>query len=647
MMFKDKYIHKLYAFALAAVFALTLAGCGGGGTAAMPDPEPPVVEPEPTPQETCEADGGRYNADGSCTSAEDLAAEMTEAEALSAAQEAAMAAYMAAMAAVAGAKDPVAAANAQMYADAAMAASAAAAAATDSAMAMEHRMAAEAASASAVEAGMTRGLGITKLANANANQAAIDSAALVGTPAPAPVPNAGRVGAAIKTAAAAKAGTADDTVSTAVTDPATEDTTYQGTGSTVAEATGAVTLTNEVTVSARHTGTAPRFTVETSLLANNRDQVKLGRGEAPTALTMRGGWAGAELVASVSGTAGYKQNAVVYTDINPPAQTYNSDGAINLRDLDEDGTLDEVTADNANVVDTVVNQAVITGEVPGDGSHFVGTYNANPSDNAPPRPGRFFCATGEACSISVDASGVVRAIQGYVFQPAVAGSIMRGDSDYLAWGYWLRVPNRVPALEDDATTGDVDERAPAQVAAFASGNKPFNVKAALTGTATYNGVAAGMYTAAGMVEHFEADASLTADFGGKAGNDSDPTTAMDDKLLFGAVTGSISNIKAGGMDVEGSLTLGKAPLKGTDGDGAPATPPDPATSFNGSTAGSLGGSAMTGSWTGRFYGPNKAPDGSVAVHTEFPTTAAGTFGATSVLSGGASILGSFGTWKAE
>ncbi len=46
MMFKDKYIHKLYAFALAALFALTLAGCGGGGGgAATPDPEPPPVPP--------------------------------------------------------------------------------------------------------------------------------------------------------------------------------------------------------------------------------------------------------------------------------------------------------------------------------------------------------------------------------------------------------------------------------------------------------------------------------------------------------------------------------------------------------------------------------------------------------------------------
>ena len=31
MMFRDKSISKLYAYALAAVFALTLAGCGGGG----------------------------------------------------------------------------------------------------------------------------------------------------------------------------------------------------------------------------------------------------------------------------------------------------------------------------------------------------------------------------------------------------------------------------------------------------------------------------------------------------------------------------------------------------------------------------------------------------------------------------------------
>ena len=50
MTFREKPINKLYAFALAALFALTLAGCGGGGggTTATPDPEPP---PMPTAYE--------------------------------------------------------------------------------------------------------------------------------------------------------------------------------------------------------------------------------------------------------------------------------------------------------------------------------------------------------------------------------------------------------------------------------------------------------------------------------------------------------------------------------------------------------------------------------------------------------------------
>ena len=54
MMFRDKSISKLYAYALAAVFALTLAGCGGGGgekAAAVVDP-PVTTEPTgPTPAE--------------------------------------------------------------------------------------------------------------------------------------------------------------------------------------------------------------------------------------------------------------------------------------------------------------------------------------------------------------------------------------------------------------------------------------------------------------------------------------------------------------------------------------------------------------------------------------------------------------------
>ncbi len=663
-----KFGNIFIALLIAASFAI--AGCGGGGGTAAVE-EPPMEMPEPTAQEICEGDGGRYNADGSCTSAADVAAEMAAAEAeataLSDAQDAAMAAFTAAMAAVYGAKDPVARDNAHVHAMAAGTANAAAQAATTSADAMTHQMAAETASASAVEAGMTRGLGSTTTANANANQSAIDSAALVGTPPPAPVSNAGRVSVAITQAASAVAAESPAVIigdnTPEAGNPSTLETTVQMGRHPRADSPPDIILT----ATARHTGTAPRFTVLPEITdiadAEEEDQV-LGRGEIPTALVMSGekpggGWEGAELVSTVSGAEGHKEYAVVYTDIAPPAQTYNADGAINLRDLDgENGLLAQDDPGN-----TAVNRAVVTvtGEVPipGDGSHFEATYNANPADNAPPRPGRFFCAadiaTSTGCSISVDDVGVVRAIQGYVFQPAVPGDVKRGDSDYLAWGYWLHVPNAAASL--DATDNPENY---ATVAAFATGNAVFNVTKTLTGTATYTGVAHGLYSADRMIEYFEADASLTADFGGhRSGNDSTPATPATDNGLLGAVSGSITNITAGGIDVDGSLTLGRAPLtagniNAIDADSITAlatavTDDDPATRFSGNTAGTLGSRTMTGSWSGRFYGKNNAPGGSLAARTEYPTTAAGTFGAATTrgTGPGVSILGAFGAWKDE
>ena len=632
MMFKDKYIHKLYAFGLAAVFALTLAGCGGGGgTAQMPDPEPPAM-PDPTPQETCEADGGRYNADGSCTSAEDLAAEMTEAEALMAAQEAAMAAYMAAAAAVAGAKDPVAASNAQMYAGMAMEASGMAADAETSEMAMEYQAQAEIYRDMAMEAGMTRGLSITKAANAAANKRAIDTAELIGTAPPSAVSNASRVGAALKSAAGAATATVAgvDTDSTATTgDSAGLDTLSTINQGNFNDATPPA-QDGQVTVSVRHTGSAPRFTVNGVLASDSASPVNvLRRGEAPTALVTRGGWPGADLVGTDDGpndatdtSDDSKNYAIVFTDINPPTLDYRTSGTGFI----STATFEAAT-DNAHI-----DKSVITGDIPGDGSHFAATINVDPTDNNPPVSGRFFCGTGENCAISVNSAGVITAITGYAFQPAIPNS-QKGDSDYLAWGIWAKIPNAVPTAAAPAA---------ATVNAFASGNKPFVVKSALSGTATYNGVASGLYSAGGMVEYFDADASLSVDFGDhRAGVDSDPTDNTSDTRLLGAVTGMISNLKAGGMDIAGSLTLGRAKVltDATDGTG------DSTGGFNGATGGVLGGTAMSGAWGGQFYGSSTAAG--VAARSQYPTTAAGTFGANSVVGPPVSILGSFGAWKAD
>lgn len=76
-MFNNSLIHNhLMKACLAAVIAIGLAACSSssdnGDTPGMSMPDP---EPEPTPEMACTDAGGRWNADMTCTSAEELAAE--------------------------------------------------------------------------------------------------------------------------------------------------------------------------------------------------------------------------------------------------------------------------------------------------------------------------------------------------------------------------------------------------------------------------------------------------------------------------------------------------------------------------------------------------------------------------------------------
>ena len=627
MMFREKSISKFYAFALAAIFALTLAGCGGsgGGSAMMEEEMPPVVvepvDPEPTPEEI---------------------AAQEEADALMAAQEGAMAAYMAAMAAAAGAVDPAAYAAAHAAAADAKTASDAAAAATTSAMAMEYQTAAEAAQMKAEEEKGERGLGITKTANAVANQSAIDSATAVGARVPAPYNNAARVGEAIRSLAINE--DVDFTAETAAGTPGGATTLHSDIPKDTDDA-----LTERITLTTRHTGSSPRFTVTVDEDADTTtDNRILARGEDPSSIMMRGGWMGTELVGETDdGMA--KEYAMVFTDIKAPQQEYDSTAATDGTDNAKHYTLVELAGDPNDADDTgVLDRAVITGDIPGDGSHFAATFNPNPTDNVPPLSGRFHCATAP-CSISVNDEGILVAIQGYQFRPAIAGDITRQDSDYLSWGVWLRIPKRVPTTHaadaDDAAIATA--AAAADIAAIAYGSRVFEVKAALTGSATYNGVAAGLYTAAGMVEYFDADVTLEANFGGKGAEDSTRLTPENDERLIGTVGGSVTNIRAAGMDVEGSIQLGTAQLLAPGDDDA--NTPEVDRAFTAATTGTLGGRGVRGDWGGRFYGPNHTAAGSVAERTHFPTTAAGTFSAGVPRSNTphVGLVGAFGAWKAE
>ena len=599
--------NKIFSFMLAAAFALTLAGCGGGGggTAATPDPEPPTM-PEPTAQEMCEGDGGRYNADGSCTSAEDVAAEMDAAMKLKAAQDAAMAAYMMAMAAVNGAKDPIAMGNAQAQADMAKGASDAAAMATTSEMAMEYQMKAEMYRDMAMKAGMTRGLGITMLANKMLNGDDIENADLAGTTPPPAVSNAKNVGAAVMSATAAAIADADLTIGTATVagSMTNQGGKSGGTDNTDAQVTIGTVDGNNVAV---HKASGSTFTVAIGT-------AQLLMGETPSRFQTKGGWEAQDLLV-VDGTDNtLKTHLVVSTDIQG----------------------DKVTPSYGADVSLSAGTGKLTGDIPGDGSNFEGTYDVLP--NTPPIPGQYRCGSADGnCSISANADGDIVSVVGYVFQPLVSGmGTKTADADYLAWGMWVQGSTR-----DSIPTAATDIEA--QAGAFAYGNDRFNVTAELKGSATYNGVATGLYSAGGMVEYFDADVSLMANFGGTTGADSTPVSSNageNDNRLLGVVTGSVSNIMAGGMSVDGSLTLKKANIVTDTANGANDD------GFTGAAEGTLGGALLMGTWGGQFYGPNKATT-SKGMETEYPTTAAGTFGVTGGGHTPMSLLGSFGAWKAE
>ena len=626
---------RFFLYAIVIV-ALTLAGCGGGGggtQTAMPDPTPP------DPMVTC-PDGSTAPTMDDCPPAGPTPEEM----ALSDAQDAASAAYMAAMAAVGGAKDYVAMQNAQKYADMAKEANDAAQAATTSAMAEEYQMAAETARDQAQEAAMMRGLGITTLANKIVNEQQIENAELEGRPAVKPRNNAERVGPALKgsagivpvvtditsdvAAAAVTATAGGGSVSQGSSNPA--GTSPPGTGDPANVAASATVTLDDVD--------SPGLTITVTRGGDpiNTAADRLLAGEEPTKLKARGGWSGREFVrteAAVTGSEPGMTYANVYTDIQPPTQAYE----ITATDLNSvPGLTSGVTAT------TPTTSVIVAGEVAEDGSSFAATVNLNPRDNQPPVMGQFRCAAGTSCSISVDASGKIVGGTGYTFHES--SGVTTQDSDYLAWGVWLTVPGAV-------TTTGAFPAGTTTTGVFASGRDVFSVNAALKGKATYNGVANGLYSAGGMVETFDADVMLEANFGGSTEADSTPATTANDRLLMGAVTGTVSNINAGGMAVDGSLMLLRAPVLSGSAATAGTTPADLATAstpstsgFQGNTDGILGGVTYRGEWGGQFYGPNKATT-DMARETEFPTTAAGTFGAAA--ENGASILGSFGSWKAE
>ena len=161
------------------------------------------------------------------------------------------------------------------------------------------------------------------------------------------------------------------------------------------------------------------------------------------------------------------------------------------------------------------------------------------------------------------------------------------DTDYLAGGIWLYVPD------------DVTDAGSYAAGAFADGSDPFRQEniLALQGTATYEGYAVGTYAlqsgASPDMDVFDAAVSLTADFGAENG--------------LGTVSGSITNVEVDGESLDATLNLGTAAIGSTDSG-----------FFEGQATGTANGLALEGKWGGRFFGNGAAAD--------TPGSVAGTFG---------------------
>ena len=225
--------------------------------------------------------------------------------------------------------------------------------------------------------------------------------------------------------------------------------------------------------------------------------------------------------------------------------------------------------------------------------------------------GTLTCPSGTTCSVdattAADGDVTINAVTGYVFTGSRAAKAAvtamdataqaEANNDYLAFGLWL---------DEDGTTDTFG--------AFAVGGAAYavNVQEAVTGTASYSGVAAGAHHKTGEgVNWFDGNARLIANFG-----------VAD---AAGTISGAISNIRVGGGDPmstpiylgQADLTNGTATFNGAAFMGEPTAPGAATHEFD-------------GTWSGSFFGATADDDDTDDVNESVtaPLAAAGTFGVT-------------------
>ena len=317
--------------------------------------------------------------------------------------------------------------------------------------------------------------------------------------------------------------------------------------------------------------------------------------------------------------------AMVTTDIEGPTATAFS--MVHTLDTSTDTTNDTPDATNeaiavdqtdADIVALVMSAAFVPGA--GDSTQLrfafddaattdmdeadevMGTYDGG--------MGTYRCNAAAACTVTLDSDGMITAMSdGWVFIPASDASVDVADGDYLHYGFWLK---RTTDSDGAVTYNEVET--------FAGSSVPVSGDlGAVTGRATYNGGATGVYvrnvTGQDGAEilarsgHFRADAELRATFGQVLADPTDTTSGTIAPNMLNTLRGTIDNFRLSdnsdlrpgwSVALEGDITAGTGTASGTAeggmGDGSFTA------TFHGSTDPDADGTADTqpGSVVGEF-----------------------------------------------
>ena len=306
------------------------------------------------------------------------------------------------------------------------------------------------------------------------------------------------------------------------------------------------------------------------------------REEGPASIA---GWTGARFERGAA-----VERLMVYTDIGAPeAMAFTPENLNRLTEVS--GLIGEAIPETGVAVEAVywpVVRAISleaapargsvthgpTGTEADEGLSFIGVFAG--------AAGGYGCS-GAACSVTLDDRGVATEMGGaWTFEPDEGAMVQIPDYEHLHFGWWRQ----------EKTDGSLGFQTFAGGTGFTAGAGA--VTAAMTGSATYRGAAAGVYAsvdvAGGLVTgategEFTAEATLTAHFFG----------ALDD----GEITGEIASFtNQSGEPMDGwRVTLRPAGL--TDGRAA----------FAGQTEATLGPrTSGEGSWEGRFHGAGSDAD---------------------------------------